>query len=166
MSAPGLLWCGIIGGGLIVDRREIQLCPIRRRHLPPRAEGGEPPLEQPCRLFLLGRDEAHRVFVEAGRRPRPRYRSRSRICSPLARANGRSARVSMEAVMRDIRSSSVSGGVTWHRRSRNKSSRGDHCVERDRREGLPHRAVDRRPMRPSRAVGCVLAFIDMDRTLG
>jgi len=47
-----------------------------------------------------------------------------------------------------------------------KSSRGDHRVERNRRQRLPHRAIDRRPMRPGRAVGRTLAFGHMDRALG
>ena len=42
--------------------------PVRLRHLPPAAEGGEPPFEHPFRLVLLGRDEADDVFVQALRR--------------------------------------------------------------------------------------------------
>src|SRR6516165_12666461 len=45
----------------------MELCPIRLRHLQPRAESCEAPFEQPIRLFFFGRDEADRVLVEAGR---------------------------------------------------------------------------------------------------
>ena len=62
------LGCRPIGRALVVDRRDVELGPIRRLHLLPGAERLQPPVEQPFRLAFLGRDVAHRVLIEAGRR--------------------------------------------------------------------------------------------------
>ena len=63
---PGwVLGGGIVGGSLVVDRRDVELRPVRLFHLLPAPEGLQPPVQQPVRLLLLGRDEADGVFVEA-----------------------------------------------------------------------------------------------------
>ena len=63
-----LLWRRIIGGGLVIDRRQVELGPIGLRHLLPGAKRGKAPFEEPFGLVLLGRDEADRLLAEAGRR--------------------------------------------------------------------------------------------------
>src|SRR5215475_9912893 len=63
-----LLRRGVIARGLVIDRRKFDLGPFRRRHLAPGAKGLQSPFEQPFRLALFCRDEAHRVLGEAGRR--------------------------------------------------------------------------------------------------
>ena len=54
----------IIIGVLIIDRRVADFGPIRLFHGLPQAERFEPPFEHPFRLFLLGRDKPHGVFIE------------------------------------------------------------------------------------------------------
>ncbi len=52
---------------LEVDRRKVQVCPLRRRRAAPVPIRREPPLEQPLRLAFSRRDEAHDVFRQARR---------------------------------------------------------------------------------------------------
>jgi hypothetical protein len=58
---------GVIGGGLVVDGRDVVFCPVRRRHMLPAAECFETPVEQPGGFVLLGRNEADGIFVVARR---------------------------------------------------------------------------------------------------
>src|SRR3546814_17138819 len=55
---------GVIIGVLIVDRRDSELGPFRRRHLLPQAIGLQPPVEPPFRLVLAGRYIAHRILAQ------------------------------------------------------------------------------------------------------
>src|SRR3546814_9350822 len=55
---------GVIIGVLIVDRRDSELGPFRRRHLLPQAIGLQPPVEHPFRLVLAGRYIAHRILAQ------------------------------------------------------------------------------------------------------
>src|SRR5262249_5902357 len=66
--AGGVVGGGVIGGCLVIDRRQLELGPIRLGHLPPGAERGEPPFEQPFRLLFFRRDEPDGLFREARRR--------------------------------------------------------------------------------------------------
>src|SRR5690606_14652194 len=50
-----------------VDRRDLQLGPLRHRHGQPAAVGIQAPLGHPLRLVLLGRQGAHHVLVQARR---------------------------------------------------------------------------------------------------
>ena len=54
----------VVADGLVVDRLVGDVLPVGSVILSQRAKGLEPPLEQPLRLVLLGRDQADDVLVE------------------------------------------------------------------------------------------------------
>ncbi len=56
---------GVIIGILIIDRRDVQLGPIRAHHRLPARKRLQPPCQQPFRLALLGRNVTNRVLVQA-----------------------------------------------------------------------------------------------------
>src|SRR6185312_1880412 len=56
---------GVVVRILVVDLGIVHARPVGLAHLQPAAEGAEPPFQHPFRLALLGRNEAHRVLVEA-----------------------------------------------------------------------------------------------------
>ena len=58
---------GVVANGLIVDGRVLDVGPGGLLHGEPVAIGLQPPLQQPFRLALLGRDQSDDVFVQAGR---------------------------------------------------------------------------------------------------
>ena len=57
----------IIGHRLEVDRREVHMRPAGFSHALPRAEGFQPPVEQPLGLAFLGGDETDHLLAQAGR---------------------------------------------------------------------------------------------------
>jgi len=71
-TSSRLLGCGSLGLGgcpvvhvLVVDRRVLDLGPVRFDHGDEVPVGGQAPLEEPLGLVLLGRDQSDDVLVEA-----------------------------------------------------------------------------------------------------
>jgi hypothetical protein len=56
----------VVADRLEIDRRDVELRPVRHRHRQPVAIRGQAPLRHPLRLFLLGGEEADDVLDRPG----------------------------------------------------------------------------------------------------
>ena len=128
-----LLRRGVIGGRLIIDRRQIELGPIRRRHLLPGAKRCEPPFEQPFGFALFGRNEMNRFLAEAGRRLVGFDVSDKAVFVALLRQRADGADCIDRSSHMDYLGSSVCSGVNGcGGPARHKRGRRDHRIERNR----------------------------------
>ena len=57
---------GVIGYGLIVDGRQVDMRPVRLFQREPMAISSQTEVQQPIRLFLFLRDESDDIFVQTG----------------------------------------------------------------------------------------------------
>ena len=63
-GALGGAWRGVVADGLIVDGRDVEVCPLRHFEREPVAVGLEAEVEQPLGLVFEPGDGAHDVFAE------------------------------------------------------------------------------------------------------
>mmetsp|Transcript_40814 Transcript_40814/g.103413 ORF Transcript_40814/g.103413 Transcript_40814/m.103413 type:complete len:292 (-) Transcript_40814:346-1221(-) len=79
-----LLGLGVVHHVLVVDGRVVVVAPLGLLHGQPLAVRAQAEVQQPLRLLLLGRDEAHRVLVQPlGNRHRLHRRCESILVRPL-----------------------------------------------------------------------------------